>query len=172
MLPRLTFVWTLPWTSPIPNRRRIAALVFRRVGESEPPWSSDSHHWSSLVGTTTIPRWGRGRCSLAGATTSRWRGRTGVLACSRNDESAAGQTMVLARGRDNGVGGRADDGALALAAIPCLLVRRRAGGGAKRWIPTRPPSRWIQRRGGRRGRWRRREGNRECVSTSASHLRR
>jgi len=31
--------------------------------------------------------------------------------------------MVLARGRNNGVWGRADDGASALAAISCSLVR-------------------------------------------------
>ncbi len=46
-----------------------------------------------------------------------------MLARLRDDEWAAGQTMVLARGHDNGVGGRADNGALALAAIPCSLVR-------------------------------------------------
>jgi len=45
-----------------------------------------------------------------------------VLACSRDDESAVGQTMVLARWRDNGVGGIADDSALALVAIPCSLA--------------------------------------------------
>ncbi len=173
MLPRLACCVDIPWTSPIPNRRCVAALVFRRVGESAPPLSSDGHRWCLLVGATTSQRrGGGGRCSLPGATTSQRRGRTGVLARSRDDEWAAGQTMVLARGRDNGVGSRADDSALALAAIPCLLVQRRVGGGAKRWILTQPPSRWVRRRGGRRGRWSRREGNRGCASTSASHLRR
>jgi len=75
---------------------------------------------------------------LAGATTSRqrggavlacWRddksaaGRTTVLAHWRDDESAVGRTMVLARLCDDGVEARVDDGALASSAIPCSLVR-------------------------------------------------
>jgi len=73
----------------------------------------------------------------AGATMSWQRG--GALACWRDDklaagrmtvlarwhdqELAAGRTMVLTRLCDNGVDGRADDGALASSAVPCLLAR-------------------------------------------------
>ena len=39
----------------------------------------------------------------------------------------------------------------------------------RRWIPTRPPSRQVCR-GGSRGRWRCRAGDRGCASTSASRL--
>ena len=42
-------------------------------------------------------------------------GPTVVLARSRDNKLAAGQTMVLACGRNGGVEGRADDGLLACA---------------------------------------------------------
>jgi len=41
-----------------------------------------------------------------------------------------GRTMVLACLCDDGVDGRADDGASASSAVPCSLVRRRVGDGA------------------------------------------
>jgi hypothetical protein len=50
-------------------------------------------------------------------------GRMTVLAHWRDEESAVRRTMVLARLCDDGVDGRADDGALALLAVPCSLVR-------------------------------------------------
>ena len=53
-----------------------------------------------------------------------------MLAHWRDEESAVGRTMVLARLCDDGVDGRADDSASALSAIPCSLVRRRVGDGA------------------------------------------
>ncbi len=74
----------------------------------------------SAMGQRTVPACWRDDELVAG--------RRGVLACSRDGKSAAGQKMVLARGHDNGIGGRADDGALALAAIPCSLVRQQDGG--------------------------------------------
>ena len=85
----------------------------------------------SVAGQRTPLTFGATIAPMAGRTTVRARcrdnesaaGRTAVLACWRDDELAAGWTMVLTRGRNNGVWGRADDGALALAAISCSLVR-------------------------------------------------
>jgi hypothetical protein len=57
-------------------------------------------------------------------------GWTTVRTCWRNYELAVGRTMVLASLWDDGVDGRADDGALASSAVPCSLVRRWFGGGA------------------------------------------
>ena len=53
-----------------------------------------------------------------------------VLAHWRDDESAAGRTLVLARLRDDGVDGRADEGASASSAVTCSLARQRVGDGA------------------------------------------
>jgi hypothetical protein len=53
-----------------------------------------------------------------------------VLAHWCNKESAVERTMVLARLCDNSVDSRANNGALALLAIPCSLVRGQVGDGA------------------------------------------
>ena len=95
-------------------------------------------------------------CSnLAWLVLARWRdnklavGQTTVLACWHNNKLAAGRTAVFARWRNNesavrrmvvlacwrddksAAGRMADNGALALSAVPCLLVRRRVGGRAE-----------------------------------------
>ena len=55
-------------------------------------------------------------------------GRTKVLARWRDNESVVGQTMVLACSCDNGVDGKADDGDLASLAVPRSLVQQRVRG--------------------------------------------